>query len=327
MEQQISNGGLQYVPQIAEQYIYLDFDGELTRYNGEILSVDNVEVKDSCLTAERIARITEALNNLYADQNVIFVTSRPENTEYSTIYIGKTSAFDEYGSFAGLAETIDHGNENKSDNAFVMLDSTASNEAIISTISHETAHLLGTLDHGGEGLNAYAVNYDIANGMNVNNVPLQENDSMCLYSGGIANGTTVGFSGYLDVASGGTANNTVVEHLGSMHISTGGVANKIITDTGGNVVIFCSGSADDVTVNHGGYLYVSSGGSAQNIKETGGYVGIEEGAAVSFVSNTISGCFSGGSVSIHSQTSAVDVSLSATAKMTVLQEGWQVILI
>ena len=59
MEQQVSNGGLQYVPQIAVQYIYLDFDGELTRYNGEILSVDNVEVKDSCLTAERIARITE----------------------------------------------------------------------------------------------------------------------------------------------------------------------------------------------------------------------------------------------------------------------------
>ena len=321
MEQQASDGGLQYVPQIAVQYIYLDFDGELTSYNGEILTIDHVEVKDSSLTEERINSIVSELNSRYAAQNVIFVTSRPESIEYSTIYIGKTEAFSPYGNFAGLAENIDHGNQIKNDNAFVMLDSTSSNESIISTISHETDHLLGTLDHGGEGLNAYAVNYDIANGMNVNNVPLQENDSMYLYSGGIANGTTVGFSGYLDVASGGTANNTVVEHLGSMHISTGGVANKIITDTGGNVVIFCSGSADDVTVNHGGYLYVSSGGSAQNIKETGGYVGIEEGAAVSFVSNTISGCFSGGSVSIHSQTSAVDVSLSATAKMTVFAGG------
>ena len=29
MEQQIiTNGGLQYVPQIAVQYVYLDFDGE-----------------------------------------------------------------------------------------------------------------------------------------------------------------------------------------------------------------------------------------------------------------------------------------------------------
>ena len=43
-----------------------------------------------------------------------------------------------------------------SDKAFVMLDSCASNEVIISTISHETDHLLGTLNHGGEGLAAYA---------------------------------------------------------------------------------------------------------------------------------------------------------------------------
>ena len=108
MEQQsIANGGLQYVPQIAEQYVYLDFDGELTSYNGEILTVDNVEVQDSSLTEERIFNIVSALNEKYAAQNVIFVTTRPETAEYSTIYIGKTSAFDQYGNFAGLAETID----------------------------------------------------------------------------------------------------------------------------------------------------------------------------------------------------------------------------
>ena len=58
MEQQIiANGGLQYIPQIAVQYVYLDFDGELTSYNGEILTIDNVEVQDSSLTGERIADI------------------------------------------------------------------------------------------------------------------------------------------------------------------------------------------------------------------------------------------------------------------------------
>ena len=49
-----NKGGLQNIPQIAVQYIYLDFDGELTSYNGEILSIDNVEVQDSNLDAERI---------------------------------------------------------------------------------------------------------------------------------------------------------------------------------------------------------------------------------------------------------------------------------
>ena len=106
------NGGIQYVPQIAVQYVYLDFDGELTGYNGEILTVENVEVIDSKLSAERIAAIVAELNTRYASQNVIFVAERPSVAEYSTIYIGKTSAFEEYGSFAGLAETIDSGNQN-----------------------------------------------------------------------------------------------------------------------------------------------------------------------------------------------------------------------
>ena len=139
-------GGLQYVPQIAVQYIYLDFDGELTSYNGEILSIDRVEVQDSCLSDERILAIVSELNARYLDKNVIFVTERPENTEFSTIYIGKTAAFSPYGSFAGVAETIDSGNKNKSDNAFVLLDAASSDTAIVSTISHEADHLLGTLN-------------------------------------------------------------------------------------------------------------------------------------------------------------------------------------
>ena len=101
--QSITNGGVQYVPQLAVQYVYLDFDGELTSYNGEILTVDGVEVIDSKLTAGRIANIVAKLNEKYASQNVIFVTERPEGVEYSTILIGKTSAFDQYGTFAGLA--------------------------------------------------------------------------------------------------------------------------------------------------------------------------------------------------------------------------------
>ena len=157
MDQQIiANGGSQYVPQIAVQYVYLDFDGELTSYNGEILTVDNVEVKDSSLTEERITYIVAELNAKYYAQNVIFVSERPTTAEYSTIYIGKTEAFSPYGNFAGLAETIDFDNQNKTDKAFVMLNANNSNEEIIETISHETNHLLGTLDHGGEGINAYA---------------------------------------------------------------------------------------------------------------------------------------------------------------------------
>ena len=195
----VQNGGVQYVPQIAAQYIYLDFDGELTSYNGEILSLENVEVKHSNLTVDRIADIVAELNTKYANSNVIFVTERPTNTEYSTIYIGKTDAFNTYGNFAGLAETIDKGNKNTTDNAFVMLDATATNLEILNTISHETDHLLGTLDHGGDGLDAYAFTYT---------------------------GKVVSYNHVLHISSGDTATATTVNDGGKMYISRGGVANR-----------------------------------------------------------------------------------------------------
>ena len=127
----------------VQQIIYLDFDGELTSYCGEILTIDNVEVSNSKLTIARILDIIAQLNARYAAQNVIFVTERPQNSEYSTIYIGKTFSFDQYGNFTGLAETIDFENKNKSDKAFVNLDCSASDETIIAVIAHETDHLLG----------------------------------------------------------------------------------------------------------------------------------------------------------------------------------------
>ena len=120
------------------------------------MTIENVVVKDSPLTGERINSIVTELNTVYAGKNVFFVTEKPAIAGYSTIYIGKTSAFDEYGSFAGVAETVDSGNKNKTDQAFVLLDFSAVNETIISSICHETDHLFGILDHGGDGLARYA---------------------------------------------------------------------------------------------------------------------------------------------------------------------------
>ncbi|MCI5800328.1 hypothetical protein MR060_13005 [bacterium] len=153
------NGGVQIVPEWTEQVVFLDFDGAQTSYNGEILTLDDVNVENSGLTASRIAEITVRLNAEYAKRGIRFVTTEPISGEYSTIYIGKTSAFDSYGSFNGLAETIDSGNKNRTDKAFVNLDSFSSDDAIVNTIEHELGHITGTLDHGGEGLDAYGHKY------------------------------------------------------------------------------------------------------------------------------------------------------------------------
>jgi len=432
-----SNGGVQYVPQIAVQYVYLDFDGELTDYNGEILTIEGVEVRDPQLTQARIADILAELNKKYASQNVIFVTERPANAEYSTIFIGKTKAFDQYGSFAGLAETVDFNNQNHSDNAFVNLDSTATNEQIISTISHETDHLLGTLDHGGEGLQRYGYYY-VYNGQTLSGITLENGDSMYIYSGGtatairenggyvyvedganvtfvsntisgltlgdrmtvhqntvandttlnygsmyissggVANSTTVNFGGGMYISSGGVANSTTVNSggdmyissggvansttvtygwmyissggvansttvntysvmyiesggvansttvnfRGSMYISSGGVANSMTVNSGGEMYISSGVVVNSTTVNFRGSMYISSGGTATAIRENGGYVYVEDGANVTFVSNTISGLtLSFTSMTVHENTVANSTTVNSGGRMYIESGG------
>ena len=124
MEQQMmTDGGLQHVRQlIAVQYVYLEFNGESTSYDGRLLTIEHVEVQPSKISAERIDHIVSELNAQYAAQNVVFVTERPVSADFSAIFIGKAEASSSQGSFAGLAETIDKENKDKSDNAFVLLD-------------------------------------------------------------------------------------------------------------------------------------------------------------------------------------------------------------
>ncbi len=336
MSQLIQSGGVQTVTQL-NQIVYLDFDGEYTSYNGEILNVDGVVVEDSKLSGERIAEIVAALNEKYIFAGVKFVTERPIDGEYSTVYVGKTDDFEQYGNFAGLAETVDKGNANKSDNAFVMLDSTASNAQIVDTISHETEHLLGTLNHGGTGLDAYAAGYYYYNQTytgvlksslriwhnSVNysscyndrgsyyyydkaqNVTINDFGAMSISSGGVANSTTVNGGGGMYISSGGVANNTTINTGGVMHISSGGIANSTtVNNAWGDMYIASGGTANSTTVNSGGSMRIASGGTAKLIKENGGYVKVADGANVTFASNTISGLNLSGSMTVHSNTVA-----------------------
>ena len=257
-QQQMVNGGIQSVPQMAApQIIYLDFDGETTSYNGEILTVDNVEVANSQLSTGRITAIASALNLRYASQNVTFVTEKPEHAGYSTIFIGKTSAFDQYGNFAGLAETVDSGNRIKNDNAFVMLDAESSDDAIISTISHEADHLLGTLNHGGSGLDAYAATLagTVSSGLYVSG------SSLYIMSGGTANRTSVYGYGYLHASSGGAANSTTATS-GYVYASSGGLLNSTTINYSARIRVYSGGRASNTIVNYGGSAVVSYGGTA-----------------------------------------------------------------
>jgi hypothetical protein len=120
-----------------EQIVYLDFDGEENvTYNGPV-TVEGINVPAFVAPGDLagqedalIAGVVEELNEIFDGSGIIFTTERPESsTACSTIYVGGNDlAFAEYGSFLGLAEQVDVGNTDHSDNAFVFSDNTVSGQ-------------------------------------------------------------------------------------------------------------------------------------------------------------------------------------------------------
>lgn len=129
------------------QTVLLDFDGAgNVSYHNDALGINiNISsVTDSGLSEENKFQILTDLNNTFDGTGVSFTMTVPTSGEYSTIYVGGDgSEFSEYGSFLGLSETIDAGNQIKDDKAFVFSDNLSSVDAITETIAHETAHLIG----------------------------------------------------------------------------------------------------------------------------------------------------------------------------------------
>lgn len=314
----IPNSGIMTVPQIAApQLVYLDFDGELASYNGELLTIDRVEVEDSGLTESQIARIVSGLNEEFEGQNIVFTAEKPVSGEYSTVFIGGTSAFEPFGSFAGLAETVDTGNAVRNDNAFVILKGGESIEAIIKTIAHETQHLIGTLDHGGEGLGRYAwvetltcsnvsssglkIGQDSSNdagyvsGYNATLVSATVNSGGCLSCGyGQLTSTVVNSDGVAYLSRGSATAATInggrfhlrqatlvsatVSNDGVLTLFTGSVSSATVNSAS---IIVSGGSANGMTLNNAS-MYIHSGGVVSGLALTsGGYASIQYSGLIS----------------------------------------------
>ena len=302
----ITQGGVEILPPSSIQTILLDFDGELTSYDGELLSIEEVEVKDPGLTQERIATIVAQLNAAFVAQHVLFTADPAEAKaagEYSTIYVGKTEAFAPYGNFAGVAETIDRGNANKTDKAFVLLDKGSTDEHIIDAISHETNHIVFGYIHSGDGLSQYAITSTIAAGETVyggtyssgrnesvarvygtlNDAKANSNGRIYVYEGGCVSNTDVGNGGTLYV-SGGVAIKTSIHGTGNNHVDAARIYvydnGKIVSTTiqDPDVYIFNGGFAENTVVSggatwiygdgtyfNGGRLRIFTGGSARGV--------------------------------------------------------------
>jgi len=162
---------------------------------------------------------------------------------------------------------------------------------------------------------------------------------MCVSSGGTADHTTVSFGGRMTLSS-GTADNTTVLSGGSMCVSSGGTAENATVSSGGSMSVFREGAAGNTTVAGGflevfcdaaapdtivgldGTLAILSGGTAELVVENGGYVEFAEGAVVTFANNSFSGLvLSNASATVHSGTTAVDLTLREGGSLLVSSNG------
>lgn len=163
-----------------------------------------------------------------------------------------------------------------------------------------------------------------------NNVSVFDGGRFSVMTKGRVHIAAVSSGGVLDVSSGGNVNSASVYAGGSVMVSAGGSSYNMQID--GGCVTLGGGTAapavpgaylSSAVVKSGGSLIVSSGGTATGVKENGGWVEFEEGADVSFVSNTFSGLSLGDGqrATVHSGTTAADVTVTSGGTMHVCEGG------
>jgi len=144
--------------------------------------------------------------------------------------------------------------------------------------------------------------YEVSSGQVSSYISLTD-DFMYVFSGGIANETTVNTAGIMYIEDGGTANDTIVNASGSMSVAgtanktivngsgywklgkvtvlNGGVANSTTVNSGGSMIIDQGGTADTTIVNDCGSMHVFNGGAAGTTTvNSGGSVHVDVGGTV-----------------------------------------------
>ena len=124
--------------------------------------------------------------------------------------------------------------------------------------------------------------FSVFSGGVANITTLNSGGYLLLSSGGIANSTTIVGGGALMVA--GVANFTTINSSGRQIISSGGVANSTIINSGGSRGVGSGGTVNSTTINSGGYQWVDSGGVANfTTINSGGRQWVDSGGIASVI--------------------------------------------
>ena len=135
------------------------------------------------------------------------------------------------------------------------------------------------------------------------------------------------------VHSGTTATNTEIGSGGTMFVYKGGLANSAAVTGGiisgsyfysGLLQLYSGASANGITAGSGGLVRVEKGATVTNLTENGGGFEFAEGfdmSGVNFLSNSFGGQTLSGLVTVHSGTTATDITLDGNYCWFHLYEG------
>ena len=128
-------------------------------------------------------------------------------------------------------------------------------------------------------------------------------------------------NGSRTVNAGETYLDTIVNSGGSFLVTSGGSADDTTVNGGGAVHVSNGGTVYDTIVNPGGVLVTSEGGRALETKENGGYVEMGNNTRVTFLPNAFSGMVLNGSATVHSGTTATDITVMSGGRLLVSAGG------
>lgn len=136
----------------SRQIVFVDFDAAFLEFESLLSDAAGLFLLGAGFSSAQEATVIAAVEEIYADFQVDFVTERPVEGAFSTVHVGGSitdlpGVLSMADGLLGLAEKIDTGNSDRSDNAFV-LSGEIGNDAddllqIAQAVAHEAGHLFG----------------------------------------------------------------------------------------------------------------------------------------------------------------------------------------
>ena len=176
------------------------------------------------------------------------------------------------------------------------------------------------------GANLYSSGTLVSSGAVINNAVLARggNNSMCVYTGGTVNRTTVSSGAVVSVYSGGIAADTSIFGGGMAVFSNGAAIRTVVkgyTNRYGYLVVSANANVDSVSVASGGHLEIRSGATVTNIRESGGFVVIADGANATFAKTYPNNITLYDAMTVHSGTTANQIYVESAASLNVYSGG------